>query len=80
MTGSPLGYLALVPRMPSRASLLAHAAVTTTAVVALGIAFQPAHDGADGADAQLAGAYQAEPRQLDRPPVGIDGGPGGRQG
>ena len=79
MTGSPLGYLALVPRMPSRASLLAHAAVTTTAVVALGIAFQPAHDGADGADAQLAGAYQAEPRQLDRPPVGIDG-ESGREG
>jgi hypothetical protein len=56
--------------MPSRATLLAHAAVTTTAVVALGIAFQPVED---GSDAQLTGAYQAEPRRLDRPPVGIDG-------
>ena len=50
--------------------MLAYAAITTVVVVALGIAFHPVQQ---GDDAVLAGAYQQEPRGLDRPPVGVDG-------
>jgi hypothetical protein len=74
VTPPTVGYLSLVPRMPSRVSLLAHAAATTLVVVALGVAFDPVDP---APDAQLAGAYQAEPRGVDRPPVETDGNGGG---
>ena len=57
--------------------MLAYASVTTIVVVALGIAFHPVDD---GADARLAGAYQAEPRDLGRPPTGNDDEDGGDSG
>jgi hypothetical protein len=77
VTPPTVGYLSLVPRMPSRVSLLAHAAATTLVVVALGVAFDPVDP---APDAQLAGAYQAEPRGVDRPPVETDGNGGGAAG
>jgi hypothetical protein len=74
VTPPTVGYLSLVPRMPSRVSLLAHAAATTLVVVALGVAFHPVDP---APDARLAGAYQAEPRGVEGPPVGTDGDGGG---
>ncbi len=51
--------------MPSRVSMLAYAAATTTVVVALGISFQPVSPNAE--NSRLTGAALSQPRQPERP-------------